>query len=190
MPAEVVAVPYYANTNRGPAEMVVWIPTTPGGAIRPTLASLATPSTSHCFADDTVAAMNDGVAPKGSSDDTRRRFTWRDHRGSAEWAQYEVDRPQRVGGVSVYWWDDHRLGRRCAAPENWRLAYRKTDGTWEPVRARGEYGTRLDEPNAVEFDPVETTAIRIEAKLRPDLSAGILQWWVTPAGPPAAPRSR
>ncbi len=188
--AEVVAVPYYANANRGPAEMVVWIPTTPSGAIRPSLASLATPSASHCFANDTVAAMNDGVAPKGSSDESRRRFTWWDRRGTAEWAQYDFDRPQLVTGVSVYWWDDHRLGRHCAAPANWRLTYRKPDGTWEPVRARGEYGTKLDEPNAIEFDPVETTALRIEARLRPDLSAGILQWQVTPAVPPAPPGPR
>lgn len=182
--AEVVAIPYYANANRGPAEMLVWIPTTPDAATRATLASLATPSASHCFANDTVAALNDGVAPNGSSDESRRRFTWWDRRGTAEWAQYEFDRPQRIGGTSVYWWDDHRLGRHCAAPTHWRLVYRKPDGTWEPVRARGEYGTKLDEPNAVEFDPVETTALRIEAQLRPDLSAGILQWQVTPATPP------
>ena len=29
---EVVAIPYYANANRGPAEMIVWVPTTPAGA--------------------------------------------------------------------------------------------------------------------------------------------------------------
>ena len=92
--------------------------------------------------------------------------------------------------MSVYWWDDHRLGRHCAAPASWRLTYRKPDGTWEPVRARGEYGTKLDEPNAIEFDPVETTALRIEARLRPDLSAGILQWQVTPAVPPGPPGLR
>ena len=43
-----------------------------------------------------------------------------------------------------------------------------------------EFGTRLDTANLVEFEPVETTAIRIEVKLRPDLSAGILQWQVSP----------
>jgi DUF1680 family protein len=32
--ANVVAIPYYANANRGPAEMIVWIPTTPAGATR------------------------------------------------------------------------------------------------------------------------------------------------------------
>ena len=79
--AEVVAIPYYANANRGPAEMIVWVPTTPAAATRPTIASLATPTASHCFVNDTVSAMNDGVAPKNSSDETRRRFTWWDPQG-------------------------------------------------------------------------------------------------------------
>ena len=130
--------------------------------------------------------MNDGVAPRNSSDETRRRFTWWDRRGTDEWVQYDFDQPRRVGGTSVYWWDDSRLGRHCAAPKSWRLVFRKPDGTWEPVRARDEFGTKLDTANTVEFEPVETTALRIEVKLRPNLSAGILQWQVSP--PATAPR--
>ena len=64
-----MAIPYYANANRGPAEMIVWVPTTRAGATRPTIASLSTPTASHCFANDTVDAMNDGVAPRNSSDE-------------------------------------------------------------------------------------------------------------------------
>ncbi|MDG3007857.1 glycoside hydrolase family 127 protein [Paludisphaera mucosa] len=178
---EAVAVPYHANANRGPAEMIVWAPTAPSGAQPATIASLATPTASHCFVGDTVDAMNDGVAPKGSSDEKRKRFTWWDRRGTDEWAQYDFGRPRAVGSASVYWWDDHRLGRHCAPPASWRMVFRKPDGSWEPVRVRGEYGTKLDAPNTVEFEPVETTALRIEAKLQPGLSAGILQWQVSPA---------
>jgi uncharacterized protein len=69
---------------------------------------------------------------------------------------------------------------------SWRLVFRKPDGTWEHVRARDEFGTKLDTANTVEFEPVETTALRIEAKLRPNPSAGILQWQVSPAA--TAPR--
>ena len=184
---DVVAIPYYANANRGPAEMIVWLPTTSSGATRPTIASLSTPTASHCFVSDTVDAMNDGVAPKNSSDETCRRFTWWDRRGTDEWVQYDFGEPRRVGGTSVYWWDDSRLGRHCAAPLSWRLLFRKPDGTWEPVRTHDEFGTKLDTANKVEFEPVETTAIRIEAKLRPNLSAGILEWQVIPAA--SAPRA-
>jgi hypothetical protein len=179
--AAITAVPYYANANRGPVEMVVWTPTTAAGASRPTIAALSTPSASHCFANDTVAAMNDGVTPKNSSDETRRRFTWWDRKGTTEWAQYDFDQPRTVSVVNVYWWDDSRAGRHCGAPQSWRLLYRKPDGRWEPVKARDEFGTRLDTFNTVKFEPVETTALRIEAQLQPKLSAGILQWQVSVA---------
>ena len=64
-----MAIPYYANANRGPAEIIVWVKTTPTGATPPTIASLATPSASHCFVSDAVCAMNDGAPPKNSSDE-------------------------------------------------------------------------------------------------------------------------
>jgi hypothetical protein len=41
-----------------------------------------------------------------------------------------------------------------------------------------DYGTALDRFNKVTFEPVETTAIRLEVILRPDYSAGILRWKV------------
>ena len=70
--AEITAIPYYANSNRGSAEMIVWLPTTSADVRRPTIASLATPTASHCFQNDTVHAMNDVVVPpRNSSDETR-----------------------------------------------------------------------------------------------------------------------
>jgi hypothetical protein len=38
----------------------------------------------------------------------------------------------------------------------------------------------LDRYNEVAFAPVTTTELRIVAKLRPDMSAGILEWRVEP----------
>ena len=134
----------------GPAEMVVWAPTTPAGATLPTIASLATPTASHCFANDTVSAMNDGVTPKNSSDETRRRFTWWDHKGTDEWAQYDFDQPRRVGAASVYWWDDGRLGA---------TASRRRAGGWSSVSRTGR-GSRSKaqriqyEAGYVQYGPV------------------------------------
>ena len=113
---EVVAIPYFANANRGPAEMIVWVPTTSSRAMCPTIVSLSTPTASHCFASDTVAAMNDGVAPEEFVRRDARRFTWWDRRGTDEWVQYDFDQLRRVGGTSVYWWDDSRLGRHAPRP--------------------------------------------------------------------------
>jgi hypothetical protein len=38
------------------------------------------------------------------------------------------------------------------------------------------YGVDVDRFNRVTFDPVETTALRIAAKLQPEWSGGILEW--------------
>lgn len=176
------AIPFYANSNRGPAEMAVWLPATESAAIRPTLASLFKATASHCFERDTVAALNDGATPASSSDNSRQRFTWWDHRGTNEWVEYTFDKPREVSGVDVYWWDDAKHNGQCRAPESWTLQYKAGDGTWKPVPGKPtfgpDFGTALDAYNAVSFDPIETTALRIEAKLKPDFSAGILQWKV------------
>jgi hypothetical protein len=47
------------------------------------------------------------------------------------------------------------------------------------VKTSGDFGTKLDAFNTVTFEPVETTALRIEAQLKPKLSAGILLWRVS-----------
>jgi len=98
-PVEFLAVPYFANANRGPAEMIVWIPDSPDGAEPaplPTIASRARPSASHCNRGDTVGGMNDQIEPKDSADTSIPRFTWWDHKGAEEWVQYDFDKPRRV----------------------------------------------------------------------------------------------
>jgi hypothetical protein len=133
-------------------------------------------SASHCFERDTVEALIDGLEPKSSNDHTIPRFTWWDHRGTAEWVQYDFGKPRKVSFVEVYWFDDTGMGS-CRAPQSWRLLYQ--DGEhWKPVEASSQFGTRLDAYNRVEFKAVETTALRLEAQLKPNFSAGILEWKV------------
>lgn len=172
------AIPFYANTNRGPAEMAVWLPATESAAVRPTLASLFKPTASHCFERDTLAALNDGATPTSSSDNSRHRFTWWDRRGTREWVQYDFDKPRKVDGVEVYWWDDAKHNGHCRVPQSWTLQYKSADGSWKPVPGNPTFGTSADTFNRVSFEPVEATALRIEAQLKPEFSAGILQWKV------------
>ena len=42
----------------------------------------------------------------------------------------------------------------------------------------GAFGTAKDRYNAVAFEPVSTTALRIEAVLKPEFSGGVLEWKV------------
>src|SRR5438445_682794 len=47
-PVELTAIPYYANANRGPVSMCVWVPRSPADAHPASLAESATPAASHC----------------------------------------------------------------------------------------------------------------------------------------------
>lgn len=131
-------------------------------------------SASHCFAGDTLEALIDGLEPKSSNDHSIPRFTWWDHRGTPEWVQYDFEKPRQVAGVRVYWFDDTGAGS-CRVPESWSLLYR--DGEqWKPVQSPSGFGTRRDAYNKVRFNPVQTTGLRLEVRLKPEFSGGILEW--------------
>lgn len=198
---KITGIPYYAWDHREPGAMVVWVrqdgkPRTPDvadpawqGQLYRTLdpASLgpstplatseaSVPSASHCWQVDSIDALNDRVEPASSQDRNVPRFTWWDHRGTTEWVQYTFDVPRTVSATEVYWYDDTGSGQ-CRVPQSWRLLYRDGDA-WKPVRGASSPGTELDKFNRVEFSPVQTSALRIEAQLQPEFSAGVLEWKV------------
>ena len=131
-------------------------------------------SASHCFQNDTVEAMIDGLEPKNSNDHSIPRFTWWDHRGTGEWVQYDFTKPRKVSAVEVYWFDDSPNGG-CRAPQSWKVFYRQGEN-WKPVEGANGFGTRLDTYSRATFKPVQTTGLRIEAQLQQNFSAGILEW--------------
>ncbi len=132
------------------------------------------PTASHCFGSDTVEALNDGLLPSKSSDKSIPRFTWWDHRGTREWVQYDFAKPRTLKSTAVYWYDDTGTGA-CRVPKSWRLVYKDGD-QWKPVAANGSYGIERDKFNRADFAPLTTTAVRLEAELQPEFSAGILEW--------------
>jgi DUF1680 family protein len=183
-PIALRAVPYALWANRGAGEMVVWIPETadlaelPGEPARAEKAGDMALCASHCFERDTLTALNDGRLPESSGDHGIPRMTWWPRTGSTEWVQYDFSNPRTVSRARVYWFDDSGRGR-CRTPEAWRLLVR--DGqAWKPVEltAGQRYGTALDAENSVTFRPVTTAALRLEVKLRPGFSGGILEWRV------------
>ncbi len=177
---EFTAVPYFANANREPGEMMVWLAeevTRAASLGAATAASRAKASASHCWRDDTVVALNDQIEPAASDDTRIPRFTWWDHRGTSEWVQYDFDRPTKVSSVEVYWWDERRINAHCRVPRSWRLLY-QSGGSWKPVSNPSGYATEMDRFNRVTFDPVETGGLRLEVQLQPEWSGGILEWRV------------
>jgi DUF1680 family protein len=130
---------------------------------------------SHCYAHDSPRAIGDLVVPKHSADTTVPRFTWWDHRGTAEWIQWEFEAPRKVNEVKIYWFDDEPKGGGCRVPASWKLLYRK-NGEWVAVSGASSFGTAKDLFNRVRFDAVTTDALRMEVQLQPKMSAGILEW--------------
>ncbi|NIP95353.1 MAG: hypothetical protein GWO24_18675 [Akkermansiaceae bacterium] len=93
-----------------------------------------------------------------------------------EWAQYQFEKPRRISGVEVYWFEN---GGDRKLPESWRVLYHCA-GEWSPVAALGDYPLEADRFNEVKFDPVETDSLRLEVDLQPGVSAGIQEWRVIP----------
>ncbi len=176
---ELLAVPYYAWDNRQGGEMAVWIAEDIERAMpipRPTIASGARVSVSHCWPRDTPTAVNDQIEPPNSHDLVPPRHTWWDHLGGKEWIRYDFAAPTKVSSVEVYWFDDRQTGH-CRVPESWRLSA-MIDGQWREVEGASAYGTAPDGYNRVTFTPAETTALRIDVQLREACSGGVLEWRV------------
>jgi hypothetical protein len=171
------AIPYHAWANRGPGEMLVWIPdreTSARPQPLPTLASLARVTSSR--AGHNPGAVNDQSEPKSSRDGTSSFFHWWPEKGSTEWVEYAFEKPSRVSEVEVYWLDDTGSGE-CRVPMAWRVHY-KDGEEWKPVETPGPYGVEKDRYNKVGFKPVTTSGLRLEVVLPPEWSAGIQEWKV------------
>ena len=178
---ELVAIPYATWANRGPGEMMVWLPRTDAvgrPAPHPTLATAATLTVSvpGNRRGKNPRPINDGEAPS-ASDDAAAYFDWWPTRGSAmEWVEMTFAKPATVSESSVYWFDDTGHGS-VRVPASWRILYK--DGTgWKPVEAAGSYGVARDGFNRVTFTPVTTGALRIELAMQPTFSAGLQEWTV------------
>jgi len=133
-------------------------------------------SASHCFENDTVEAIGDGLLPENSNDHNIPRLTWWPHVSSREWVQFDFGAPKKISSAAVYWFDDTGVGK-CRVPASARLLYKSGD-EWKFVPG-GEIGVKLDAMNRSTFAPITTTALRVDTQLQPQFSAGILEWQVS-----------
>ena len=124
--------------------------------------------------NDNLDALSDTLEPANSGDQSVSRFTWWDHKGSAEWVSYQFDKPQTFSRVSLYWFDDTGAGQ-CRVPKSWTLEY-KDGETWKPVANPSNYGVEQNKYNSVTFNRVTTTALRVVVRLQDGFSGGVLRW--------------
>jgi len=174
----VTAIPYYAWANRGPGEMTVWIPyeasaSTPKPA--PTIASTSKVSGS-VNNKRMLKALNDQYDPENSNDHNMPYLHWWPTQNTTEYVQYDFDSVHTVSQSRVYWYDDKPWGG-CAIPASYKLYYKK-DGQWVPVKNTTPYDIAKDKYNVLNFEPVQTTALKMEVQLPVDNSAGIHEWAV------------
>jgi len=184
------AVPFYAFGNRGPGEMAVWLareesrvelppaPTIastsrtssscgngtfaenyPGHKL-PSIAQAVYPNTQDGSGD--IRAISDQLEPVNSKDGSSYFLRLRPQSGDRAWVQYDFSKATKVSSVDVYWKDDAQY---CPVPSAWRLVF-KVGNEWTPVKASDVYGVEKDKFNTVHFEPVTTTALRLEIQLQ------------------------
>jgi uncharacterized protein len=170
-PHELVAIPYHAWANRGMGEMAVWLPRdpkkawvtpVPANSIKSVNSSGGVPKgwTGYNDQNSDIGALYDGKDPLHSADESYRYFKMRSAVGTPAWVEYEFKSPTKISSSQVYWFDDRRF---CRLPQSWRVLY-KDGEEWKPVANAQKYNIAKDEFNVASFEPVTTTAIRIEVE--------------------------
>ena len=175
-PAEPVTfIPYALWNNRGPGQMMVWIPTGDQSAKplpAPTIAFRSKITASK--KSRALSSIADQFEPLNSNDHTYPYYHWWPDKNQWEWVQYDFDKPETISKTKIYWFDDGPDGG-CRIPDEWELLY-KTGDTWKPVAAKTPYKITKDEWDILTFKPVRTNGVRIRVKLNKDFASGIHEW--------------
>jgi hypothetical protein len=170
-------IPYFSWAHRGPGEMMVWIPREAAAARplpAPTIAS--TSELTASLKTRTLMALNDQMEPKNSNDQSIIFYHWWPMKDTVQWVQYDFKKAETISSSKVYWFDDGPFGG-CRIPATWRLLYKKGD-EWIAVKTKKDYEVFKDKYSEVSFEPVNTTAIRLEVTLSKEHSSGIMEWSV------------
>ena len=117
--------------------------------------------------------MWDGVVPKASNDKSVAHFSWWPQANSTEYVIWKFDQPKTISKSEVYWFIDEDA---TTTPLSWKLYYRAGD-KWLELKNTSPYGLEKDKFNAVTFDAVTTSAIKLETRLG-GRSGGISEWKV------------
>jgi hypothetical protein len=156
--------------------MKVWLPTAPPVPRVGGLEAQAKVSMSFVSDNCEPQAVNDGVEPKSSGEQPAANCHWWPHKGTGEWVQYTWPNRETVAGARVYWFDDTGRGN-CRVPAAWEVQY-LAGSDWKSVKAKGGYPVAKDKWSEVQFEPVQTTALRLAVKLQDGWSAGVHEWKV------------
>ncbi len=173
------AIPYAFWANRGPGQMLVWIPYDPEYATprpAPTIAYLSTKSSPG--AKGYLECLSDQYDPLGSNDHSAGYIHWWPQNDTTVSVVYSFGKPEKTGRVKVYWFDDAPDGG-CRVPDHWRVLYLSGE-RWVPVNNLVPYTVTKDAYDILEFQPVITQGLKLEVGLQKEFSGGIHEWAVDP----------
>lgn len=200
---KLTAIPYYAWDNRVAGKMNVWVwqagydPNSDSNwtqkngdiilykvldsrMLKDETLRFISSKTFHASFEQDANSKFDGtdpnVKPNGSADQRTSRATFWNHLGTPEWFEYEYLHPVKLSESTVYWFDDTGIGS-CRVPESWRILYQeKENGPWKPVETKDSYSVDRNKEITVKFKPISAIRIRLDIKLQPKYSGGILKW--------------
>ncbi len=176
-PRKFRAIPYYAWSHRGQGQMKVWMPVEPSAAHPVPLPTIA--STSRIEASTVTSGLkgiNDLYFPKNSKDESTPFYHWWPRKNQEEWVVYNFPILMHISSSSVYWFEDSPDGG-CRIPASWKLLYRKGN-EWKEVKAKTSYPVVKDDFSRIEFEPVDTKALKLVVQLPEKFSSGIHEWVV------------
>lgn len=157
------------------------------GSHRRNVGLLATPTASFTAGWNSVAGLNDDVAPTSSADvspDDNANVWGAWPEVGTQWVQYDWDAPVTVGTVRAYFVSNlDGAGVGISVPRGWVAQHWDEDAqAWLDVEAPSGYPTQVDVFNEVTFSPVTTTRLRLVLEAQGTISGqsslGIKEWQV------------
>ncbi|MEZ5012238.1 MAG: hypothetical protein R2744_11965 [Bacteroidales bacterium] len=174
---EINLIPYHLWANRGPGEMLVWLPYEISAATP--LAAPAIANKSRISASKETKALRsitDQYEPLNSNDHTNPYYHWWPDNNRWEYIQYDFEKPETISSSRVYWFDDGPDGG-CRIPAQWELLYRN-GSKWIKIVPESGYTITRDGWDAVNFEPIITDAVRLRVLLPVEFSSGVHEWEV------------
>jgi DUF1680 family protein len=172
---QVTLIPYALWNNRGPGQMMVWIPSSAKSARplpAPTIANRSKIRASKIT--KALPSVNDQEEPANSNDHSVSYYHWWPDKNKWEWIEYDFETPETISMTKVYWFDDGPDGG-CRIPDEWEVLY-LNGNVWEPVKPITAYKVTKDGWDLLSFRPVKASAVKMKVKLNRDFSGGIYEW--------------
>ncbi len=173
----VTLIPYALWNNRGPGQMMVWLPSGTESARplpAPTIAYRSKVSGNKMTR--AINAVNDQIEPENSNDHSVSYYHWWPDKDQWVYLQYDFEKPETITKTKVYWFDDGPDGG-CRVPDEWEIQY-QSGNTWKSVKAKSTHTVTKDGWDSLEFEAIKPSAVKINVKLNKEFSAGIYEWIV------------